>query len=95
VGKNAPDAKAGVIPQHLDQTQELTDALRLIGMWREQAAREGRPVAKVISEGMAQMDLLTGEIRPETQVFHSVLLHLGCLHARRRVARRWRASLPT
>ena len=63
------DAKAGVIPQHLDQTQELTDALRLIGMWREQAAREGRPVSKVISEGMAQMDLLTGEIRPETQVF--------------------------
>jgi hypothetical protein len=63
------DAKAGMIPQHLDQTKELTDALRLIGMWREQAVREGRPVAKVISEGMAQMDLLTGEISPETQVF--------------------------
>lgn len=63
------DAKAGVIPAHLDQTRELTDALRLIGMWREQAAREGRPVAKVITEGMAQMDLLSGEIRPEVQVF--------------------------
>lgn len=63
------EAKAGNIPPHLDQTRELVTALRAVAAWREQAAREGRPVGKVISEGMAQMDLLSGEMSPEAQVF--------------------------
>jgi hypothetical protein len=63
------DARTGVIAPHLDVTVELTEALRRIGDWREQAAREKRPVGKVIQEGMAQLDLLSGEISPVAQTF--------------------------
>lgn len=62
------EVKAGNISPEFDVTVELTDALRLIGRWREQAAREGRPVAVVIKEEMGQLDLLSGEVAPETQV---------------------------
>mgnify|MGYP006935472390 CR=1 FL=1 len=50
----------GEISPDFDMTPELTEALRKLSMWRDAAAREGRPVAKVILEGMAQGDLLTG-----------------------------------
>lgn len=63
--------KRGDISPEFDMTRELTDALRMIGQWREQAAREGRPVSQVIREGMAQLDLLSGEISPETQALVS------------------------
>lgn len=62
------EVKAGNISPEFDVTVELTDALRLIGRWREQAAREGRPVSVVIKEEMGQLDLLSGEVAPETQV---------------------------
>lgn len=63
------DTKAGVVAPHLDVTPELAEALRRISDWREQAAREKRPVSKVIQEGMAQLDLLSGEISPVAQTF--------------------------
>lgn len=62
------DIKAGNISPEFDMTPELTEALRLVGMWREQAAREKRPVSVVIKEGMGQLDLLDGEVSPEAQV---------------------------
>jgi len=65
------DVTLGNISPEFDMTAELTEALRLIGGWREQAGREGRPVSQVIREGMAQLDLLSGEISPETQALVS------------------------
>lgn len=62
------EVKLGNISPEFDVTEELTQALRLIGQWREQAAREKRPVSVVIKEGMGQIDLLDGEISPEAQV---------------------------
>lgn len=52
-----------------DLTPELTQALRLLGRWREEAAREGRPVSTVIREGLAQLDILSGEVSPEAHTF--------------------------
>jgi len=63
--------KRGDVSPEFDMTAELTEALRLIGRWREQASRESRPVSQVIREGMAQLDLLSGEISPETQALVS------------------------
>lgn len=60
--------KRGDISPEYDMTAELTEALRRIGGWREQATREKRPVSQVIKEGMAQLDMLSGEISPEAQV---------------------------
>lgn len=60
--------KRGDISPEFDMTPELTEALRRIGQWREQAKREARPVSVVIKEGMAQLDMLSGEISPEAQV---------------------------
>lgn len=60
---------AGEVSPEFDTTPELTGALRALGGWRDQAAREGRPVSVVIREGMAQMDLLGGELSPEAQIF--------------------------
>lgn len=62
-------AKSGKIDPDFDATPELTTALRLLGGWRDQAAREKRSVSNVIREGMAQLDLLSGEIPPEAQIF--------------------------
>jgi hypothetical protein len=59
----------GEVSPEFDTTPELTGALRALGGWRDQAAREGRPVSVVIREGMAQMDLLGGELSPEAQIF--------------------------
>ncbi len=63
------DIKAGSISPDFDMTPELTQAVRLLGRWREDAAREGRPVSQVIREGLAQLDLLDGEVSPEAQTF--------------------------
>lgn len=54
----------GEIGAEFDQTPELTEALRAISRWRDQAAREKRPVGVVIREGMGQGDLLTGSTLP-------------------------------
>lgn len=61
--------KSQEISAEFDLTPELTQALRLLGRWREQAASEKRPVANVISEGLAQLDLLSGEVSPEAKTF--------------------------
>ncbi len=61
--------RSGELDPEFDMTVELTDALRMLGDWRDQAAREKRPVGVVIKEGMAQMDLLGGELSPEGQIF--------------------------
>lgn len=52
-----------------DLTPELTQALRLLGRWRDDAAAEKRPVSTVIREGLAQLDMLSGEVSPEAQTF--------------------------
>jgi len=59
--------KRGDISPEFDMTPELTEALRRIGAWREQAKAEKRPVGVVIKEGMGQLDMLSGEVSPETQ----------------------------
>lgn len=65
------EVKAGSISPEFDATTELTQALRLIGQWRDQASKERRPVSTVIKEGMGQIDLLDGQISPEAQVIIS------------------------
>lgn len=62
-------AKSGEISAELDQTPELTEALRRLSGWREQAAREGRKVGMVIKEGMGQLDVFTGEIPAPVKAF--------------------------
>lgn len=52
--------KRGDVDATIDPTPALTDALRFLSQWREQAASEGRAVSTVIREGMAQMDMLGG-----------------------------------
>lgn len=59
--------KAGEISPEFDVTPELTTALRKLSSWREQAAREGRPVPTVIKEGMGQLDILDGEMSLESK----------------------------
>lgn len=60
-------SKFGDLDAAVDLTPELTRALRLLSDWRDQSKAEGRPVSNVIKEGMKQLDLLSGEISPETQ----------------------------
>lgn len=62
-------AKAGEIDAALDMTPEVATALRKLSQWREQAANEGRPVPIVIKEGMAQLDMLDGEMSLEAKAF--------------------------
>lgn len=59
----------GEISADYDMTPELTEALRKLSGWRDQAAREGRPVSIVIKEGMAQGDLLAGDMPAATKLF--------------------------
>lgn len=59
----------GDVQPEFDATPELTEGLRRLSLWREQAAREGRPVGTVIREGLAQRDMLTGDIPPEAALF--------------------------
>lgn len=59
----------GEISPDYDQTPELTEALRKLSGWREQAAREKRPVSIVIKEGMAQGDMLSGSLPAGTRLF--------------------------
>lgn len=61
--------RRGEVDSAYDATPELTEALRYLGQWREQAAREGRPVSTVIKEGMAQGDLLGGGMSAMSKVF--------------------------
>ena len=61
--------KRGDVRPELDATPELTEALRRLSIWREQASREGRPVGTVIKEGLAQGDMLSGDIPPEAALF--------------------------
>lgn len=61
--------RRGDISPDFDLTPELTEALRLISRWRDQAAREGRPVAVVIKEGLSQGDMLSGNIPAPTKLF--------------------------
>lgn len=62
------DIKAGDIPAEYDVTPALTDALKSISRWRDQALREKRPVGMVIKEGMSQLDMLSGEMPAEAQM---------------------------
>lgn len=59
--------KRGDIDPALDLTPALTDAVRFLSRWREQAAAEGRAVSVVIREGMAQGDMLGGGISLEAR----------------------------
>lgn len=59
----------GEIDADFDMTPELTEALRKLSGWREQAAREGRPVSIVIKEGLGQGDMLAGDVSAPTQLF--------------------------
>jgi hypothetical protein len=62
-------ALRGEIDPTFDQTPELTEALRRLSGWRDQAVREKRPVGIVIKEGMSQIDMLSGEISVATKIF--------------------------
>lgn len=59
----------GDISPDFDMTPELTESLRLLSRWRDQAAREGRPVSTVIKESMSQGDMLSGSISGPTKLF--------------------------
>lgn len=59
--------KSGEISPEFDVTPELTSGLSKLSRWREQAAREGRPVSTVIKEGMGQLDMLDGEMTLEAK----------------------------
>lgn len=59
----------GDVSPEMDMTPELTEGLRMLSRWRDQAAREGRPVSIVIKEGMAQGDMLSGSISGPTKLF--------------------------
>lgn len=59
----------GEISPDYDVTPELTEALRKLSTWRDQAAREKRPVGTVIKEGMAQGDMLSGSMPIATKLF--------------------------
>lgn len=59
----------GEVGPEFDATAELTEALRKLSGWRDQAASEKRPVGTVIKEGMAQGDLLSGSMPAPTKVF--------------------------
>ena len=61
--------KRGEISADFDMTAELTEALRKLSRWREIAAEDRRPVNLVIKESMAQIDLLAGDMPPETKSF--------------------------
>lgn len=63
----------GEVKPEFDMTVELVEALRRLSNWREQAAREGRPVGTVIKEGLAQTDMLSGAIPAETRVFLAMM----------------------
>ena len=52
-----------------DVTPELTQALRLLTRWRDQATRERRAVSQVIRENMNQLDAFAGDIKPEVKGF--------------------------
>lgn len=55
----------GNIDPAFDPTPSITEAVRLLNGWRAQAQRESRPIGTVIKEGMAQIDLLAGGLRPD------------------------------
>lgn len=57
----------GDIGPEYDITAELTTALRLVSRWRDEAAAEGLATSKAIREGMQQIDLMSGEVPPETK----------------------------
>lgn len=57
----------GEIGPEFDPTTELTEALRNISRWREQAAREKRATSTVIREGMGQIDMFTGDMSIEAK----------------------------
>lgn len=59
--------KRGDLDPTLDLTPSLTQGLRILSGWRDQAAREGRAVSTVIREGMAQGDMFGGAATIETR----------------------------
>lgn len=59
--------RSGEVPPEFDVTPELTQALRLIGRWREEAARDGLKISVTVRENMSQIDMLSGEIAPEVK----------------------------
>lgn len=59
--------KKGEIDPAFDPAPTLTDAVRRLNSWRAQAASEKRPVSQVIKEGMAQLDLLGGDLALPTR----------------------------
>lgn len=61
--------KRGEIGAEFDTTAELTQALRSLAGWREDASAQKRPVSTVIKEGMAQLDMLGGGMSDEARAF--------------------------
>lgn len=59
----------GEISPEYDMTPELSEALRKLSGWRDQAASEKRPVGTVIKEGLGQGDILSGELAAPTKLF--------------------------
>jgi GNAT superfamily N-acetyltransferase/predicted ABC-type ATPase len=60
-------AKRGDIEPEYDMTMELTQALRLLTRWRDNAAESGTSVASEIRAGMGQLDAFSGELTPEVK----------------------------
>lgn len=68
---------AGDIGQEFDITAYLLDAMRLISTAREVARRETRPVADVVEQLLADVDLLSGAVAPLTVALARKLMPAG------------------
>jgi hypothetical protein len=61
----------GDIDPAFDPAPALTSAVRYLNAFRQQAAREKRPVSVVIKEGLAQLDLLQTENLPARRMIEA------------------------
>lgn len=59
----------GELDPNLDTTTYLTEALRMLSRWRDMAVKDKEQVNEVIKRELAQIDLLSGDIPPETKAF--------------------------
>jgi hypothetical protein len=57
----------GNIDPAFDPTPSITESVRLLNGWRDQASREKRPISTVIKEGMAQIDMMSGSLREDVR----------------------------
>lgn len=68
---------AGLIRPEMDITPFILDAARLIMAARDLAAREGSTAAKVVSDMLADIDLLDGAVAPLTQALVRHMMPAG------------------